>query len=336
MAVREIVTILCGSHLYGCDLDTSDRDYKVVYIPSAPSILLQHGDRLEEGDILAAVTRIKKLMRQAGLSISKSPDVEFLSVRQYMKLVCQGQTNAMDMLFAPREFYLGKPEAEWLVIQGLAPRWISKNSASFVGYCRDQVKKYSVKQDRFQSVEAIVNYLHAVDDRTMRLNELPDLHAYVAGNPHSEMVMKETAHGAQLDHLSVCQTMIPVTATVKVALETYERKLKEYGERVRANEQMGDKDWKSLYHAVRVAYEAIELMETGKIILPRPERSLLKAIRLGKIPFDRVQAMVEENLSLVEQAVAKSALPEQPDWAHADRLVATFHRGAVLTDHEPW
>jgi hypothetical protein len=248
----------------------------------------------------------------------------------------------MDMLFAPPEFYLGKPEAEWLVIQGLAPRWISKNSASFVGYCRDQVKKYAVKQDRFEAVEAIVNYLSSVHDQSVRLKDLDEpededsLPRFVSRAPHTEFVMKETAHGAQLDHLSVCQTMVPVTATVKVARETYERKLKEYGARVRANEQMGDKDWKSLYHAVRVAHEAIELMETGKIILPRPERSLLKAIRLGKIPFDRVQAMVEENLSLVEQAVAKSALPEQPDWEHAERLVTTFHRGAVITDHGPW
>lgn len=342
MAVREIATILCGSHLYGCDVEESDRDYKVVYIPSANSILLQHADRLEEGELGAAVVRVKKLMRAAGLSIAKSPDIEFLSLRQYLKLLCQGQTNAMDMLFAPREFHLSKVEPEWMVIEGHAVKWISRNSASFVGYCRDQVKKYAVKQDRFQAVEAIVNYLSSVNDPGTRLKDLDNpededsLPRWVSRAPHTEFVMRETAHGANLSHLSVCQTMVPVTATVKVALQTFERKLKEYGARVRANEQMGDKDWKSLYHAVRVANEAIELMETGKITLPRPERTLLKAIRLGKIPFDRVQDMVEENLSLVEQAVAKSALPEQPDWAYADRLVSTFHRGAVITEHEPW
>lgn len=342
MAVRAIVRILCGSHLYGCNVENSDRDYKLVYIPSASSILLQHADRLEEGEMLAAVTETKKLMRQAGLSISKGPDMEFLSLRQYLKLLCQGQTNAMDMLFAPQEFYLGKVEPEWMVIQGHTAKWISRNSASFVGYCRDQVKKYAVKQDRFEAVEAIVNYLSSVNDPTARLKDLDDpededsLPRFVSRAPHTEFVMRETAHGANLDHLSVCQTMVPVTATVKVALQIFERKLKEYGARVRANDQMDAKDWKSLYHAVRIANEAIELMETGKITLPRPERTLLKAIRLGKIPFDRVQAMVEENLSLVEQAVTKSALPEQPDWEYADRLVSTFHRGAVLTEHAPW
>jgi len=86
-----------------------------------------------------------------------------------------------------------------------------------------------------------------------------------------------------------------------------------------------------MYHAVRVAEEALELMQTGKLTFPRPERNLLTAIRLGKIPFEKVSGIIEENLKKVEQAVEKSTLPDQPDWTYADSLVETFYRSAVLS-----
>ena len=123
---------------------------------------------------------------------------------------------------------------------------------------------------------------------------------------------------------------IPVTASVKLALATYERKAQEYGARARAAEQMDGSDWKSLYHAVRVAHEAMELMATGKLTFPRPEKDLLLEIRLGKLPLEAVQDMIEENLERVEKAVLVSSLPEKPDYAFADNLVEVFYRGAVL------
>lgn len=325
--MRPIVRILCGSHLYGCDVPESDKDYKIVYMPPARRILLQQADKLDPEDMPPVVKQLKK-----DAKLRKDPDVEFMSFKQYLKLLCEGQTNAMDMLFAPRDFYVGEPEPEWYCVQNHAARWISKNSAAFVGYCRQQAGKYVVKMDRFDAVKNVIHRLATTTTGgSQKLTELHDvLDELVQSSEHIEWIMKETAHGAELAHLSVCQTMIPVTATVKVALETFGRKLDGYGDRVRAAANMDAKDWKSLYHAVRVAEEALELMETGKLTFPRPERNLLKAIRMGKIPFDKVSEMVEENLQKVEKAVEKSTLPEQPDWDYADTLVEGFYRSAVL------
>lgn len=320
--MREIVRILCGSHLYGTDVPSSDRDYKIVYAPSAKRILLQQADKLDPEEMPAIVKRLKK---DAG--ISKDPDVEFMSLKQYLKLLCQGQTNAMDMFFAPQEFYVGMPAPEWYAIQNHERCWISKNSAAFVGYCRQQAGKYAIKIDRYEALKLAV----AIFSNSNPRDKIKDicLGSVFSQNPHVEFVNKETAHGTQLSHLSVCETMVPVTASCGLALATFSRKLDEYGKRVEAASNMDEKDWKSMYHAVRVAEEALELLGTGKLTLPRPERRLLTAVRLGKVPFEKVSEMIEGNLKRIEEAVEKSTLPDQPDWDAADRLVECFYGSVV-------
>jgi len=329
--MREIARILCGSHLYGCDVPESDRDYKIVYIPDAKRILLQQADKLDPEEMPAAVARLKK---DAGLD--QDPDVEFMSFRQFLKLLCQGQTNAMDMLFAPRSFHVSTPEAEWYAIEAHTHRWISKNSTAFVGYCRQQASKYSVKMDRYDAVKSVITLLAQVPPGHQKLDAVKGhLQHLVDNSDHIEFLYKEAQHGEIL-HLSVCQSLVPITATIKVALEQYSKKLDTYGERVTAAANMDAKDWKSMYHAVRVAEEALELLQTGKLTFPRPERRLLTAIRLGKVPFEKVSADIEENLRIVEEAVENSTLQERPDYEYADHLVATFYRSAVLCQSQPY
>ena len=291
-------------------------------------MLLQRADKLDPEEMPDIVKQLKK-----DVGLTADPDVEFMSFRQYLKLLCQGQTNAMDMFFAPDKNFVGMREPEWYALQVHKNRWVSRNSASFVGYCRQQASKYVVKMDRFDAVKSVIHFLatNATGHASQKLEELRDgLNLLVKSDEHIEWVMKETAHGAELAHLSVCQTMIPITVTVNFALETFGRKLDTYGERVRSRANMGSKDWKSLYHAVRVAEEALELLQTGKLTFPRPEHRLLTAIRLGKIPFEKVSQMIEENLAIVEKAVEKSTLRKQPDWEYADILVESFYRSVVV------
>lgn len=314
--MKPIVKILAGSYLYGTNVEGSDRDHKVVMIPSPRDILLQ---------------RVKDSENRK----DSEGDLEIWSLQQFLKLLCQGQTNAMDMLFAPESYYVGRPGAEWLSVVENRERFVSKNCRAFVGYCRQQARKYVVKLDRQRAINHAVGYfLSAAKNLSnpgqVKIRDLESLEQFAMHNSFTELVPVETAHGTELKHLSVCDTMVPLTASVKLALDTFERKSKEYGARAKAAAAMDDTDWKSLYHAVRVAHEAIELMETGKLIFPRPEKELLLDIRCGRVPFDVVSDMIEENLVRVEEAVERSRLPEKPDYDFADRLVESFYRSAVL------
>lgn len=316
--MREVARILCGSHLYGTNVPDSDQDVKYVFIPNASDILLQ---RVQDG------------------LCEKSPegnDFEGMSLQQFLRLACEGQINAMDMLFAPASAHLISPTVEWLAIRENRGRLVSKNCEAFVGYCRQQVKKYVVKAERAQAVDNAVNFLASAAKKVpnpavSKLFEVPYLEAFADNNSFTELIVLETAHGRELHHLSVCETMVPVTASIKTALSTFERKAADYGQRVRSAQALCTEDWKSMYHAVRVAYEAIELMETGMLVFPRPERELLLRIRTGQLSYEAASEMIEENLVKVDAAVKTSKLPEKPDYGFAEELVKSVYRNEIRT-----
>jgi hypothetical protein len=88
-------------------------------------------------------------------------------------------------------------------------------------------------------------------------------------------------------------------------------------------------DWKALSHAVRVASEAIELLNTGKITFPRPDKDLLLAIKTGAMEYKEVEKIIEQGLIDLEIAQEKSILRSEPDWKKADELVYNLHLKAI-------
>ena len=94
-----IVEMRFRAHLYGTETATADLDLKAVYLPSARDILLQRaaaaapsGDRKQHG------------ARNAPGDV----DREVYSLQRYVQLLAEGQTVALDMLFAPDD--TGRPK----------------------------------------------------------------------------------------------------------------------------------------------------------------------------------------------------------------------------------
>jgi hypothetical protein len=107
-------------------------------------------------------------------------------------------------------------------------------------------------------------------------------------------------------------------AKFKYAVEVFQRIYNEYGHRALQAEKNEGVDWKALMHAVRVAEQAKELLETGAITFPRPERELLLKIRQGDIAYDRVAEMIERGLEDIELLRQRSLLPEEVDEKYWD------------------
>lgn len=102
-------------------------------------------------------------------------------------------------------------------------------------------------------------------------------------------------------------------------------------DRARQAESNSGVDWKALSHAVRVARQAIELLETGFVIFPRPEAEHLTAIKIGSLPYQKVAEEIDDLLPAVEEAAARSTLPEIADTAWIDDFVAATYRAAIGT-----
>ena len=83
---------------------------------------------------------------------------------------------------------------------------------------------------------------------------------------------------------------------------------------------------KSAAHAIRLVKQLIELMETGSMKFPRPDRQILLDIRSGKYKKKELEAMHDSVVAKAEAMREKSVLPDKPNstkvWERYSELVA--------------
>jgi predicted nucleotidyltransferase len=89
-------------------------------------------------------------------------------------------------------------------------------------------------------------------------------------------------------------------------------------------------DTKYAMHALRIAYQGIELITTGRISLPVPDgaREHLMSVRRGELPLPRVVADLHEKTSELEQAVLAADLPESADRDAIDAFLVRAYETA--------
>ena len=89
-------------------------------------------------------------------------------------------------------------------------------------------------------------------------------------------------------------------------------------------------DTKYAMHAVRLGYQGLELLETGRLTLPmrEPIRSRVMAVRVGERSFEDVLAEIDEVQRRLSEALAKTSLPDEPDRQVVDAFLVDAYRRA--------
>lgn len=105
------------------------------------------------------------------------------------------------------------------------------------------------------------------------------------------------------------------------------------GQRPEIETQFGY-DVKAAMHTLRLLYECKELVSTGNITLPRPERDFLIRVRTGKYSMDDVVKMSRGLVAPCTEAERDSPLPERIDRHAVSMLVAACYRQAWLHSDE--
>lgn len=323
--MRTILRIQFGSHLYGTSTPASDQDFKSIFVPDARSILLQ---------------RAKGTMsthRPKGLGEKNSAgevDEESFSLQRYLGLIAEGQTVALDVLFSPASAQLEPCGTEWLEILANRHRLVSRKSAAFVGYCRQQAQKYGIKGSRVAAARSALLALEGAVVAGMSSKKLEDLasniDALVGRTEHMTVLDQPMANGGSVRHWEVCGRKMPFTSSVKNARDIMQRLVDEYGQRALMAESQQGVDWKALSHAVRIANQAIELLGTGHITLPLADAKHILEIKTGQRLYQDVAAEIEDLLEQVEAAAIASSLPDQPDVEWIDDFVADVYKKEIL------
>ena len=307
-----IVKTVAGSKLFGATVADSDTDYKFVFLPTAEQIIRQ-----KVADNIQKNTKIGNDKNSAD-----DVDCEGFGLRKFLSMVAAGQTIAVEMLFTPPEFVCESSDL-WKEIQRNSYRLVSKQISPFVGYCRAQSSKYCVKAERMDATSKAVMVFASgcsVYGTTARVRDILPSLLELANQSQFVEVQFGSSHPND-NWFSCCGRKVPLTASLKLAMDMYTEVLEDYGQRTRRAIANDSIEWKSLYHAYRIACETNELLLTGRLTFPRPEANMLLKIRNAKLSYAQVSDLIEKEAVMVETNLSKSVLPETADVQWIDDFV---------------
>ena len=317
--VRTIVRSLYGSQLYGTARPDSDTDWKSVHLPSGKGILLgRHEDQFDNND--------PSKPNGAG-----DADEESHSLRKFLGMAAAGEMLAIELLFAEGSA-VEVHDPLWHEVRALTPRIVTRDCLGFVGYCQRQAAAYSIKGSRLLAARDTADFLSGLRDRhgpDARLRDHDaEIRAFCEGRLH---VAVEFLNGGakEQDFLVLCDRKYPFSSTVDHTLMHVGAVLKSYGRRAETAAENGNVDLKATMHALRVASQAVELLNTGHITFPRQDAEHLMAIRAGAFGKEQLAEMLQSALIAIDRAAVSSALPYEADHAAIDYLVLRAHRSQI-------
>jgi len=330
LLISEFVT---GSQMYGTSTPSSDLDIRGVFIPTKEYFygFLHRTEQYED----------------------KVNDIVYYEIRKFMNLALKCNPTIIEFFFIPREC-MRETTPIWEVLVGNRDLFLStKCKFTFSGYAFSQLKRIKshrewllhppkkkperkdfglpdhkslLSGDQIGAFNEIISiYLKQIGqfhELYKELKEMEEFHTYKA-------IVKNALN---LDFKAV-QQIVPLSDNIMEALEKEKafsnasRYWKQYQnwketrnpDRAKLEAKYGY-DTKHAMHLYRLVDECKELMKTGKIILPRPDRKHLLAIRDGLYKYDDLMERFDDINAELEYLYNNSVLPKKPKAEKIDNL----------------
>jgi hypothetical protein len=213
----------------------------------------------------------------------------------------------------------------------------TKNMKAFLGYCRKQASKYGVKGSRLKSMEDVLTVLHSVllVNPEARMDESAStetqLLAVEAALPNRVAIKNGFYKGSKFVNkkiVEVCDAKYDFTTKISYVVDSLQKKYDAYGHRAQLAKINEGIDWKALSHALRAAYQLLEIYETGDLKYPLKYREFVLAVKQGKLDFtDTVQPALEDVIAKVERLAAIVVLPESVNRKYWEQFIVNVYDG---------
>lgn len=318
MADRKIIfKCRIGSHLFGTSRPDSDEDFAGVFIPSTKDMLSLNGfpDEITENEKLSTGAR----------NTLGDVDCKYFSLQKFLKLAAEGQSQQLEMLFAPKDMILVSTP-EWESIFKARNLFLSKKGISpFIGFALAQAHKAVIKGENLNLLNKLIAFADTLTPQ-QKNSKLSDLFTIIVDvdedrasfSQDLETTYYVNAHG--FPQVRVAGRDFDVNVKFKQFIDAIKKLEERYGSRSRnAAEQAYD--YKSLAHAIRLLSEAEEFLQYGRITLPRPDADYLKIILKGECLDVDWFDFISSRIDYIKQNVEPySLLPDKPDMEAIDQL----------------
>lgn len=336
---RTVLLVRHGSHAYGTNTPTSDEDFKGVAIPTR-EYFLGATKRFEQAELRAP-----------------DPDAVIYDIRKFFNLAAECNPNIIEVLHTdPSDHFVVDPIGE--VILEHKDAFLSKKiKHTFLGYSVSQLKRIKthkrwimtpvvnepkradyglpeqtlIPQDQLVAAQAEIqkeldrfqfDFMEDLDEptkigiRTTMEQMLAELK--ITANQHWESAARKI--GLSDNFIALMQKERMYTGARR-EWEQYQNWKKTRNSSRAALEEKFGYDTKHAYHLVRLIRMCREVLSTGKVIVKRPDREELLAIRNGAWSYDQLIEFAErEEKELNVLYNSSNVLPKTPDKEALDKL----------------
>jgi len=88
-------------------------------------------------------------------------------------------------------------------------------------------------------------------------------------------------------------------------------------------------DTKHASHLCRLLNMGTEILETGQVLVRRPDHEFLRGVRLGSMGYEELLDWADRRVKALPELVASSPLPEDPAESEVEELMIELHRRAL-------
>ena len=279
----------------------------------------------------------------------------------FLELAAKGDTNAIDILFVyTNKDAVLKESLIWNELIENIDKILTKNVKAYLGYCKSQCIKYSVKGDKLKNYNAFKSfcekYLNEKDFNGAPVTLLEALefefstHEYPdpvsrcipeSGAERNKIAFGETAKFNFGDHcyietalnkesyLTISDVKFQFHDSIKSSFKKVEKVISSYGKRAEAAASDNGVDWKAISHCVRVLLQVEELLTEGKITFPLTKADFIKAIKYNTsdMTYDEIMTWIEGHITHIDEVLLpRSTLREKADYKWIEAFILKCYK----------
>lgn len=338
---------LAGSYLYGTNSESSDKDYKGVFLPDIKDLILGRAPKHYTSSTGSYNER----------NSSDDIDETYYSLHYFLELAAKGDTNAIDILFAYTNYEAVIIDTPiWNEIIENIDKILTKNVKAYLGYCKSQCIKYSVKGDKLKNYFAFENFCQKYRDRKNEhgasetlincLNieysndDFQDTNStLVVPTPGERFKINfsnfgdhcyfETALNKE-SYITISDVKFQLNESIKTAYHKVQKVIASYGKRAEAAASDNGVDWKAISHCVRVLIQVEELLTLNRITFPLVNAEFVKSIKYNtsNMTYEEIMQWIEDKISLIDnRLLPNSTLREKADYKWIEGFVLKQYAG---------
>lgn len=332
------ILFLCkaGSHFFNLNTANSDTDYKGIYLPSPKEMY--------DGESSRPFYERKTRKEKNTKNDKDDVDLYMFSITNFLDLLSRGDFNCMELLFCTEEnILITSPEYEQL--REIRESLIVNDISCFLGFIKKEYRRYGVNIHHYKEQQDFVSFLKSIPvyvdsvknlrSKAVRLRDVwENIKEYSKDNNFILFTTSETGtKGNDVPTLKIAQRFYQDTVTLDYVISAIETRLERYGHRQKHMAATGH-EFKGLYHALRLIYEANDIYDHGRLFIPfdADRHKTLLDIKNGNVDQEWLFNLIDKEIDSLQEreSVVRSNKPSVK--ALCDKL-AMFYTGKYALEY---